>query len=246
MKITFIGTSHGVPAPDRYCSAIMIEVASSIYFIDAGAPIIDELLRRGKDVNKVKAIFTTHAHGDHVNGILSYADLTNWFFKNASTDIYLTEQRLADAIKNFIAVTDSPIDEERVRFKIVDKDFVYQDDNIRLSLIPTKHIAASERPSYAVTVECEGKKVIFSGDLSYMLRENDVPSVICEQETDLFVCEMAHFGMPQIKPYLEKCKAKQVYFTHVYPHYRFYEIKAHQNDFDFPIYIAEDGTEITL
>lgn len=29
MKITFIGTSHGVPAADRFCSCAMIEVGES-------------------------------------------------------------------------------------------------------------------------------------------------------------------------------------------------------------------------
>ena len=62
MKITFLGTSHGVPAADRYCSSTMIDVNGCLYFIDAGAPLIDLLLRRGADLNQVKAVFTTHLH----------------------------------------------------------------------------------------------------------------------------------------------------------------------------------------
>ena len=53
MKITFLGTSHGVPAADRYCSSTMLEINGARYFIDAGAPLIDILLRRGVDLNKV-------------------------------------------------------------------------------------------------------------------------------------------------------------------------------------------------
>ena len=40
MKITFLGTSHGVPAADRYCYCVMIESGKSVYFIDGGAPMI--------------------------------------------------------------------------------------------------------------------------------------------------------------------------------------------------------------
>ena len=43
MKITFLGTSHGVPAKDRFCSSIMLESGGSFYFIDAGAPVMDLL-----------------------------------------------------------------------------------------------------------------------------------------------------------------------------------------------------------
>ena len=38
MKITFVGTSHGVPAAYRFCSCYMIESSGSIYMVDAGAP----------------------------------------------------------------------------------------------------------------------------------------------------------------------------------------------------------------
>ena len=54
MKITFLGTSHGVPAADRYCSSAMIEVNGSVYLIDAGAPVIDLLIRQALKAYKHK------------------------------------------------------------------------------------------------------------------------------------------------------------------------------------------------
>jgi ribonuclease Z len=98
MKITFLGTSHGVPAADRYCSSAMIEVNDSVYLIDAGAPAADLLIRRGVNLDTVKAVFTTHLHGDHVFGVIQMASLFNWFFKTADADFYLTEQAGIDAI----------------------------------------------------------------------------------------------------------------------------------------------------
>ena len=81
MKITFIGTSHGVPAADRYCSCTMIESGNSVYFIDGGAPMIDELLRHGRHPDEVRAVFNTHVHGDHTAGIYHFADLVDWYYK---------------------------------------------------------------------------------------------------------------------------------------------------------------------
>ena len=93
MKITFLGTSHGVPSAERYCSCTMIEVGGATYFIDCGAPLIDLLIRRGTDLNSIRAIFTTHMHGDHVNGLTAFADLCNWYYKTTSFDVYLTDER---------------------------------------------------------------------------------------------------------------------------------------------------------
>ena len=246
MKITFLGTSHGVPAADRYCSCMMVEAGDAIYFVDAGAPVIDEILRRGKDINNVRAVFTTHSHGDHTNGILHLADLANWYYKKSSIDFYFTEQDVADAFDKLIELIGVARETERIRFNTVTPDFVYQDENIKVTLIPTKHMANLNRPTYSIMVEADGKKVLFSGDFSYMLRHNDVPEVLAKEDIDAFICEMAHFGVEQLMPYLKTCKAKSVYFTHIFPYHRFDEIKAVQNDFDYSITIVDDGSEIVL
>ena len=69
MKITIVGSSHGVPEPDRKCSCIKVEIGGNIYFVDMGTPAIDEMRRRGDDVNAVKGVFITHMHGDHIGGL---------------------------------------------------------------------------------------------------------------------------------------------------------------------------------
>ena len=36
MKLTFIGSSHGIPEPHRKCSCLMVEAGKNIYFVDMG------------------------------------------------------------------------------------------------------------------------------------------------------------------------------------------------------------------
>ena len=47
MRITFIGTSHGVPEPERRCSCTMIETQGRYYFIDMGTQAIEDVIKRG-------------------------------------------------------------------------------------------------------------------------------------------------------------------------------------------------------
>ena len=86
MKITFVGTSHGVPSAERNCTCIMLESNGSIYFIDAGAPIVEHMLKSGKEISKLRAVFTSHEHGDHTVGIIHIADLMTWYYKACSAD----------------------------------------------------------------------------------------------------------------------------------------------------------------
>ena len=245
MKITFLGTSHGVPAADRYCSSAMIEINDAVYLIDAGAPVIDLLIRKGVDVNRVRAVFTTHLHGDHVFGVIQMASLFNWYFKNTSADFYLTEQAGVDVIKKTIETIDGTLC-ERVRLKLMTESTVYEDENIRVTPFPTQHLAVLDRPAYSYLVEANGKKVLFSGDLSNRLAKEDFPPYALENEVDLMICEMAHFGPEHALPYLEKCRARELIFNHVFPLHKLDEIREMNGRFGYPIRAAEDGEEIIL
>lgn len=245
MKITFLGTSHGVPAADRYCSSAMLEVNGSVYIIDAGAPTIDLLIRRGVNLDMVKAVFTTHLHGDHIFGVIQMASLFNWYFKTTDADFYLTEQAGVDAVKNVIETVDNPLC-ERVRLKLMAESTVYEDGNIRVTPYPTRHLAHVDRPAYSYVIEAEGKKVLFSGDLSGRLEKQDFPAYVLKNEVDLMICEMAHFGVEHVSPYLEKCRAKELLFNHVFPLHKLDEINALNGKYSYPIRTVNDGDEIEL
>ena len=102
MKITFIGTSHGVPTGERFCTCMMLESNGALYFIDAGAPVIDFLLRKNKSVNDLRAVFTTHVHSDHTVGIVHLADLMNWYYKKSSAEFFVTEQEHIDKMHRLL------------------------------------------------------------------------------------------------------------------------------------------------
>ena len=245
MKFTFLGSSHGVPAPDRFCSSLMVEVGESVYLVDAGAPIIDCILRHDKTTDDVKAIFTTHSHGDHINGLHHYIDLVDWYYKESEVDIFMTNVEVKDAMINMLEVLrGAPYHADRIRMHIAEAGEVWNDGNLRVTYIPTRHM--EPRASYAILLEAEGKRVLITGDLSWKMTKNDFPTIVAEEELDLVICEMAHFGVKHIAPYLETCKAKEMWITHLYPYERFEEVKAIANKYAYPIYIADDNDVIEV
>jgi ribonuclease BN (tRNA processing enzyme) len=122
---------------------------------------------------------------------------------------------------------------------------VYSDENIRVSYTPTRHIAVLNRPSYSIIIECEGKRVIFSGDMSQHLAERDFPEAAYE-ECDLLICELAHFSVEELTPYLKKAKAKRVAFSHVYPLTKYEEISGLQGKYPFEVLSPSDMDVLTL
>lgn len=251
MKVTFLGTSHGAPCAERHCSSTMVEVNGVLYLIDAGAPITDEVLRQGKHPDDIRAIFTTHAHGDHVFGIIPLADMLCWWYKKADIDIFLTEQTMIDGMTAVVEASLGTMSRERVRFRLMEEDFVYEDENIRLWLIPNCHLKnrkdTSDRPSYSIVMEAEGKRLIFTGDMSMGLRQDDFPKIALEEPSDLIVCEMAHFGAEPVEAYIKGCKTKQVWFNHVsFKQELFDAIEEMDRKYPFLVKAANDGDQIEL
>ena len=241
MKITFLGTSHGVPEKDRYCTCIMLESGGAIYFIDAGAPMIDFLVNKGKSINDLRAVFTTHVHSDHTVGLVHLVNLMNWYYKKSAAEIFITEQEHIDATARWTYTAgDGYIDEERIRFKIPYEGCVYQDENIKVEYIPTAHM----KNSYAILVTEGEKRVLFGGDLSHGLRKRDVPPLISEN-IDGFVCELAHFTMDELTPYLDGCNSKRVFFIHVKPA-RYESIEKIKGKYSFDIISPDDKDEFDI
>jgi ribonuclease BN (tRNA processing enzyme) len=242
MKITFFGTSHGVPAPDRFCSCAAIESGDAIYLIDAGAPVNNMLMKHGMDIHALRAVFTTHAHGDHIDGLIQLTDLSCWKYRESGFDVYVSNDKVEPAIDSFLVATGlSGIDKDRIRYHISHEGTVYEDENIKVEYIPTKHCPNS----YAILVTEGEKKVLFGGDFSHSLCENDVPRVINE-ELDAFICEMAHFKMEHLAPYLDQCKAKKVLFTHVWPLDKYNDINAAKGSYPFEILTPNDGDVLEI
>lgn len=244
MKLKFLGTSHGVPAADRYCSSLLIEIGEKLFVIDAGAPLIDLILREGRRPEEVEAIFTTHAHGDHVDGLLQFCDLVSWYYKKASPEIFVTEEALAEAICNLLCVLHSPPDRDRLRFTLAKEGVVYDTPELKVTYMPTKHMKT--RPAYSILIEAEGKRVLVTGDMSMHLEHADFPKIAAEEPLDLVISEMAHFGVEHLAPYLDTFAAKKLMITHVFPYKKFEDIAAVANNYPYPIEIAHDGDVIVL
>lgn len=244
MKITFLGTSHGLVEKGRNRTSTMVEIGDSIYLIDVGAPVYEILLNMGVSLDKIKAVFTTHAHGDHVLGLLPLLEIANWSSNTINFEVYLTDQKLKSAITDTLEVVcDKNLDSDRLRLKVYDENTIYDDGDLKVVFAKNCHYAGG-KPSYSLTLFAEGKSVVFSGDLSGHLSMGDFPKL--PKDCDLLVLELAHIGLEDIKPYLENADLKEICFNHVFPQSKFNEIEKLKGTYPFKVSAPKDLDEIIL
>ena len=244
MKLVFFGSSHGVPEANRRCSSTLIEVGENKYFIDMGTQSIEQLITRNIPIESVKAIFITHMHGDHSNGLISFLDLCSWYFRKAEPVVCLPGD--IDSIKNAAAawLACNGVTMRDFDLRQVENGFVFDDGIIRVTAFKTMHTDSS----YAYLVEAEGKRVLFSGDLCHKGPAADFPISVLESPLDIAICESAHFKATEYLPILKGNKnLKKLCFNHY--SYTFLEsVLEAKREFmqDIDVLIAADGTEINI
>ena len=252
MKIVFLGTCHGHPEKGRDYTSIALEIGGFVYLFDTGASVANKMLEYGLEIPRLKSVFITHMHGDHVNGILRLVDILSWanrLYNYVTVDYYFPETRGVNEIKELCTVIKAPFDEEKNIFHIYPSDFVYDDGLIKVTAIPTRHLSDKGFPSYGFMIEAEGKRIVITGDMSDKLKYNDFPEVAKTLKTDLLISEMAHFDFEVLRPHLKLAKTRMLYLTHIkFPNERIplLERENASGEFSFPIVAANDGDVIEL
>ena len=71
MRLTFLGTSAGIPTRSRNTTALALALddAKDWYLIDCGEATQHQLLKTQYSAARLKAVFITHVHGDHCYGL---------------------------------------------------------------------------------------------------------------------------------------------------------------------------------
>src|SRR4029450_971410 len=69
MRVTLLGTGTPFPNPERFGSAILVEVAGKKLLFDCGRGVVIRLTQDGASPKEIDGLFLTHLHSDHVVGI---------------------------------------------------------------------------------------------------------------------------------------------------------------------------------
>lgn len=69
LRMTLLGVGTAVPDQDRENTHMVWEAPDGLLLIDAGGSTYQRLLRAGLDPLRLRGVFLTHSHTDHINGL---------------------------------------------------------------------------------------------------------------------------------------------------------------------------------
>ena len=69
IKVTILGSASAKPTVNRHPSAQIVNVNEQYYLVDAGEGVQQQMFRYGINPLKLRGVFISHLHGDHVFGL---------------------------------------------------------------------------------------------------------------------------------------------------------------------------------
>ena len=176
MRVTLLGTGTPFPNPERFGSAILIEVAGKRLLFDCGRGVVIRLAQVQVSPKEIDGLFLTHLHSDHVVGIPDLW-LSGWFLgRDKSLPIWgppgtrsMVEQ-LVQAFGFDIRIrqaTPDPLPGKGVEIdaKEIEQGEIYNDGLVRVSAFLVDHGAV--KPAFGYRVDFAGHSVVISGDTKF-------------------------------------------------------------------------------
>lgn len=241
MKIKFIGTSHGVPLPNRHYQSVLIETEKGDYLFDAGAPVMESFIQEGYDLTRLKKVFVTHVHHDHMYGILDMVILATWYYTNMNFDIYMPEQRGVDAVREYSKSLLPKKTAENILYHVYEEGVMFDDGNIKVTAIHTDHMVALTDIAFGFLIEADGKRVYITGDLHGSLR--DFPLEVLSVPTDVLITECAHCSAEKLAEKMEQTNVEKLMVIHVFPLDKFDKMEECMKDSAKELIFPDDGSE---
>ena len=139
MRVTFLGTSAGVPTRSRNVSCVAFRPAQrgEVWLFDCGEGTQHQLLRSDLNISQITRIFITHMHGDHVLGLMGLLATCGMTAHARGIDIY-GPRPIADYVREVSRrtqfQTNYPLEVHEVK-----DGLIFEDDEYAVTCAQLKH-----------------------------------------------------------------------------------------------------------
>lgn len=140
LKLTILGCHSATPRTSAHPTAQLLEIQNRTFLIDCGEGTQVQLRKYKVKFSKIKHIFISHLHGDHVFGLIGLISTFRLLNRDAELHVYGPK-----GIKEFI-VTQLKLSQSYGGFPIKfyelssnESELIYEDKKVTVHTIPLNH-----------------------------------------------------------------------------------------------------------
>ena len=140
MSVTIVGSGSANPRPGNNSSAQILKCYGGTYLIDCADGTTNRLIDMGIGIQKIDAIFITHAHGDHCLGLPCLLATMNLVHRTKPLKLFCCKD-VWDMLED---LTDLMSGHRNYNLDVIyvdtEKNYqVYEDGFVKVSSFPLKH-----------------------------------------------------------------------------------------------------------
>ena len=221
-KILFFGTCCGAePIPGMHHSSFAIEVDDTYYWFDAGENCSRTATEMGVELLKIKSIFISHTHIDHVGGLANLI----WSIKKLNimgygmppegkVSVYTPNVESFKAVMELLRHSEGSLSWNiAVDANKVSDGLIYSDEKMKVYAVHNQHILDTldgEPLSYSYIIYVADKKIVYSGDVRKL---SELEACIGDG-CDVLICETGHHKVADVLRLAKENNVAVLLFTH--------------------------------
>lgn len=139
-NLTILGSNSSIPTASRFPTSQLVEFNSSYYLVDCGEGTQMQLRKYRIKIQRIRAIFITHMHGDHYFGLFGLLGTMHLLGRTSKLDLFAPPelQEMID-IQLKVAKTEFQFELNFRPLAFGAPEVIWEDDQVAVSTIPLQH-----------------------------------------------------------------------------------------------------------
>ena len=140
IAVTILGNCSAKPTASGYPSAQVVNINEQHFLVDAGEGVQRQLARCGISPLKLRAVFISHLHGDHLYGLFPLLSTLGLYGRRTALRIY-APRPFGEMLEQFLRLCegDLPYTPEWVEVDTTKHQIIFQNDTTEVWSLPLRH-----------------------------------------------------------------------------------------------------------
>jgi len=140
IAVTILGNSSAKPTSSGHPSAQVVNVNEQYFLVDAGEGVQRQMARRGISALKLRAVFISHLHGDHMYGLFPLLSTLGLYGRRTPLRIY-APRPFGEMLECFLRLceTNLPYTPEWVEVDTTKHQIIFENDSTEVWSLPLRH-----------------------------------------------------------------------------------------------------------
>lgn len=216
MRFELLGTSPGLPEPEKNLSALLIETQNYKFLVDCGEGTARSFITGGIGKEEVTAVIITHYHPDHISGFYMLLQTLYLQKRQSKLQVFLPE-RIED-FKNTLSLFYSFLQKmpfiieffltEEISSHYPDLEVIWNDHLLSYEPFLKENGLLNQMKSFSIKIHEKEKTLVYTSDLL------SIQSILdFLQNTDVCIVDALH---PELQCFmlLENIIKEKILLTH--------------------------------